>query len=90
LIDLRKVREIINEHVRIAVGEIEEIEPRITFAVRGTDTLRYLGKEIWRVNVEYTPKPKKGEWSFRRTALFAIDAETGAILEFKEGWSWTR
>ncbi len=72
LIDLKKVREIVNEHIRLAVGEIEEEEPKITFAIRE----KYApppanGRVVWRVNVEYTPKPKKpGGLTFSRTALF--------------------
>jgi hypothetical protein len=56
MIDLKKVREIINEYVRITIGEIEESEPKITFAVRDKGILETPPKEQWRVNVSYTPK----------------------------------
>ncbi len=88
MIDFKKVREIVNEHIKIAVGDIEEEEPKIIFAVR--DKPPFETKEVWRVTVKYTPKPKKetevvvGE----QQALFKIDAETGEVLEFKEGFSW--
>jgi len=90
-IDLKRVREIINEHIRLTVGEIEEGEPKITFAVREEWGLPPAnGRVVWRINIEYTPKPKKpDEFSFTRTALFMIDAETGDVLEFKEGYYWT-
>ena len=84
MIDLKRVREIVNEHVRIAVGEIEEKEPIITFAVRDKT---YSAKEAWRVNVRYTPKSEKGP-TWEKFALFKIDAETGEVLEFKEGLTW--
>jgi hypothetical protein len=87
MIDLKKVREIVNEHVRIAVGEIEEKEPQIIFAVR--DKLAGETREVWRVNVTYTPKTKSGVSTWKRFALFKIDAETGEVLEFKEGWIWS-
>ncbi len=86
MIDLKRVREIVNEHVRIAVGEIEEKEPMITFAVRDK---QFSAKEAWRVNVRYTPKSKEEGRRWERVALFKIDAETGEVLEFKEGWTWT-
>lgn len=91
LIDLKRVREIVNRYVRLAVGEIKEEEPRITFAVRGKWAWPPAkGKEVWRVNVEYTPKPRKeGAFIFSRTALFMIDAEASEVLEFKEGRYWT-
>ena len=86
MIDLKKVREIVNEHVRIAVGEIEEKEPRIIFAVR--DKLFSVTKEVWRVTIRYTPKSEEEMFTWERYALFKIDAETGDVLDFKEGWSW--
>jgi len=86
MIDLKKVREIVNEHVRIAVGEIEEKEPRITFAVK--DKPSGEAKEVWRVTVRYTPKSRDERFTWERSALFKIDAETGDVLDFREGWSW--
>jgi len=89
MIDLKRVREIINEHIKITVGEIEEEEPQITFAVRDKGPQGTEEKEVWRVNVRYTPKPKKEtSFTWERTALFKIDAETEEVLEFKEGWTW--
>jgi hypothetical protein len=38
--------------------------------------------------VTYTPKTKSETFAWKREALFKIDAETGEVLEFKEGWSW--
>jgi len=87
-IDLRKVREIVNEYIRVTVGEVEEEVCRITFAVR--DTFFPYGREVWRINVEYTPKPKKKEeFSFTRSSLFTIDAKTAKVIEFKEGYTWS-
>jgi hypothetical protein len=86
MIDLKKVREIVNEHVRIAIGEIEEKEPRIIFAVRD----KLLGtKEAWRVTIRYTPKTQIEGLKQERTAIFKIDAETGEVLQFEEGWGWS-
>lgn len=90
MIDFKKVREIVNEHVRLAVGEIEEQEPRITFAVRDKSSLVREEKEVWRVNISYTPKPTKPpELKWERNGLFKIDAESGQVIEFKEGRYWT-
>jgi hypothetical protein len=87
MIDLKEVREIVNKHVSIAVGEIEEAEPRITLAVRGK--LVFDDRESWRVNVSYSPKRDKSSgFKWGRTASFKIDPETGDVIEFEEGRSW--
>ena len=78
MMDVKRVREVINEYVEIMVGEIEEEKARITFVARGKGPL---GRQVWRVNVRYTPKTGK-----ETTALFKIDAETGEVLEFREGF----
>lgn len=90
LIDLRKVREIVNERIRLLVGEIEEKEPKITFAIREKWLLSpALGRVVWRVNAEYTPKPKEtGKTAWSKTATFMIDAETEEVLEFDQGRYW--
>jgi len=63
----------IAEHLKTALG-IEEFE--ITFA-RYEEELN-----TWRVNIEFK------EEEFDRTALFNIDAKSGAVLEFKKGYVW--
>lgn len=86
-IDVRKLKEVVSEIVLAAVGEIEEGCPRITLAVLEKDPAT--GKEVWKVNVAYTPKPKKaGEPAFTRFALLEIDAATGSLLRIKEGVHW--
>ena len=41
---------------------------------------------IWRVNISYTRTVGGVQWP--TTALLAIDAETGEVTQFKEGWTW--
>jgi hypothetical protein len=87
MIDLKQVRGIVNEHVKLMVGEIEEKEPRITFAVRDKGILKD-EKEAWRLTIKYTPKTKEGPFKWERDAIFKIDAETGNVMDFKQGHSW--
>jgi hypothetical protein len=86
MIDLKQVRDIINDHVRVAVGEIEEVEPVISFAFHEKEPG---GKEYWKVNVSFTPRAGGAANTWRRTAGFRIDARTGEVVEFREGFSWT-
>jgi len=78
MIDLKKVREIVNEYLKIAIGKIVEKDLRIISAVRD----RAFGetKEVWRITVRY--KFRDGMCIWERNALFKIDAETWEVLEF--------
>jgi hypothetical protein len=91
LIDLKKVREVVNEHIKLAIGELEE-DPRITFAIREKHAPSpAYGREVWRINIEYTPQSKKPtDITFSRTSLFIIDAKTAEVLEFTQDryWAW--
>lgn len=44
-------------------------------------------QHIWKVNVEF--KERIGSTEYPTSALFAIDAETGEVREFKKGHTWT-
>lgn len=81
MLSLKDVKEVIREHLEIALG-IKEFD--ITFAVIDDDPS---GRKVWRINVEYLPEE---DAIFKERALFKIDAESGDVLEFKKGWYWTR
>jgi hypothetical protein len=67
-----KIKEFIEKNYK----EIEEW--RIPFCVLDED------ERYYRVNIEFR---KKGEY-FGKTASLKVDADSGEIIEFKEGWYW--
>ncbi|MEM1620163.1 MAG: hypothetical protein QXU97_04240 [Fervidicoccaceae archaeon] len=86
-VDIKRLKEIVGEIVSAAVGEIEEGAPRITLAALERDPST--GRETWRVNVAYTPKPKRaGEPAYTRFAMLEVDASTGELLRLREGLHW--
>lgn len=70
------IKEKMSEHLKTALG-IEEFD--ITYAKLGAGLLE---PDVWMVNVEF----KENDWD--RTALFKLDAITGAVIEFKKGYVW--
>lgn len=88
VIDLKRVREIVNENTTIAIGPIEEPEPTISYAVQSQ---RLLSEEQeWRVNISYTPKPSEPDpFNWQQVAALSINAETGVVTRFQQGRSWT-
>ena len=79
MVDLKKVREIVNEHLKLTVGDIIEDNSKITGANR--TKARIGGAERWKVNVLYTPKATNEDTKAR----FTIDAESGEVELFEMG-----
>lgn len=75
MLTFSEVRQKIAEHLKTALN-VQEFT--ITFAKQVGDA--------WRVNVEFKDKLGTMEWS--RTALFEIDARTGAVKQFERGSYW--
>ena len=50
--------------------------------------IRYFQKvdDTWRVNISYTKSV--GDILTTTSALLSIDAVTGQVIEFREGWAW--
>ncbi len=77
-ITFEQMRKILEDHLKIAL-KVEDFD--ITYAKRGN----FEEREQWRVNVEFK---KDKSTAFSDTALFALDAKTGEVQEFKKNMFW--
>lgn len=71
------IKEAIGEHLRTALNIKGEFS--ITFAK--------LEGNYWKVNVEYTEELVLVPWL--QSAMFKIDAKSGAVVEFEKGKYWS-
>lgn len=72
------VKRCVAEHLETAL-DVSEFS--ITFAKHEPE------QHVWKVNVEFKERISGSEWP--TSALFAIDAGTGEVREFKKGHTWT-
>lgn len=78
-----QIRSIVEQEIKVAVGE-RLAQLTITFAKQEKD--EETAKEVWRVSIEYAVKKQTS--SYRKVALFTIDAITGEVLEFQKDYTW--
>ena len=73
----KRIRELLEKYLRIFYPEVFDIQ--ITFLVADEK------QGIWKVNVKFKKDPSD---IFYYIAMFSIDATSGDITQFKEGWTW--
>ena len=80
-IDMKKLREIVIENLKLTTGDIIEDKTRVVGSKKEKGRMGVGGVERWKVNVLYTPTATDEETKVR----FVIDAESGEVESFELG-----
>ncbi|GAG70687.1 unnamed protein product [marine sediment metagenome] len=73
----KQIRELLEEYLVIFYSKVSDIQ--ITFLVADKE------QGIWKANIKFKRDPSD---LFYNIAMFSIDATSGDITQFKEGWTW--